>query len=362
MSNPTKSNALFSADLAGTRKKLEEELGRSRSLIASRVDQDLQVNAVSACMLRYLKTPGKRLRPLLFLATLQALDPERDIDSDRYRTACGLELFHEFILIHDDLIDRSDTRRGAPTLWRQLQSEVGLPEPKARSTTLIIGDIIFAWAIELLTSSNVPTEITSRFLVTFLQAARETGWGAIGEIMISERPFRETTTGTIETIYHAKTTRYTFEVPMILAACICQAPNPVQEILTRIARPLGLAFQLENDLHELTGYLAGQSANSADSKLGLKTLPLVRLLEVCAGRQRQDMAALLDEPDNDRRRARLADAIESTELIATIRLEIDQLFEQPAAVLNQSGFEPDLWKRLARIVTFIQANINHSEA
>jgi len=362
MSDPTKTDLFSSADLAGTRKKLEEELDRSTSLIASRVDQDLEVNTVSACMLRYLKTPGKRLRPLLFLATLQALDPERDIDSDRYRMAGGLELLHEFILIHADLIDRSDTRRGAPTLWRRLESEVGLPEPKARSTALIIGDIIFAFAIELLMSSEIPTGITSRLLATFLQAARSTGWGAIGEIMISERPFLKTTTGTIEAIYHAKTTRYTFETPMILAACICQAPDLVQATLTRIAQPLGLAFQLENDLHELAGYLGGRSKNSADLELGLKTLPLVRLLEACPDRQRQDTAALLDEPDSDGRRARLVDAIESTELISTIRLEIDQLFEEPTSVLDQSGIEPDLRKRLARIVRFLRANRNHSEA
>jgi geranylgeranyl diphosphate synthase type I len=362
MPNPTEINALFYSDLAGTKEKLEAELGRSLSLIASRVNQDLDVNAAGACMLRYLKTPGKRLRPLLFLSTLRALDPERDIDSNRYRMACGLELFHEFILIHDDLIDRSDTRRGAPTLWRRLESEVGLPEPKARSTALIIGDIIFACAIDILTSGEIPIEITSKYLATFLQAARETGWGAIGEIMISEQPFLKTNTGTIEAIYQAKTTRYTFEAPMILAACICRTPDPVQEILTRMARPLGLAFQLENDLHELAGYLGGRSRYSADSELGLKTLPLGRLLEICNDRQRKDMAALLDEPDSDRRRARLAEAIDSAGLIPAIRLEIDRLFEQPATVLDQSGIDPDLRMRLTRIVAFLCSNRNHSEA
>jgi len=356
------SDSFHSVDLAGVRQEFEEQLDRSLSTIVSRVDNALKVDAVHTCLMHYLKTPGKRLRPLLFLATVQALNPERTIDSGVFRMACGLELFHEFILIHDDLIDRSDSRRGAPTLWRRLESDAGLPEPKARSTALIAGDILFAGAIELFTSNDTRPGVTSGFLGTFLQAARETGWGAIGEIVVSEQPFLETTTGTVEAVYHAKTTRYTFEAPMILATAVCGAPDLVHTTLVRLARPLGLAFQLENDLHELTAYLDGRSERSADTESGIKTLPLVRLLEALPERDRQDMAAWLDQPDIDRRREHLAVVIKSTGFITVIRSEIDRLFAQPGAILEQSGIDADLRRRLDHIVAFLRAHRNHSEA
>lgn len=362
MSDSTKTDAFFPADLAGIQREFEGQLDNSHSTIASRIDNDLGVDAIHACILDYLRTPGKRLRPLLFLATVQALDPERTIDSGTFRMACGLELFHEFILIHDDLIDRSDTRRGAPTLWRRLELDAGLPEPKARSTALIVGDILFACAIELFTSSETPSSVTSRFLAIFLRAARETGWGAIGEIVVSEQSFLETTTGKIEAIYHAKTTRYTFESPMILAAAVCRASDLVRTTLVRMARPLGLAFQLENDLHELTGYLGGRSARSSDTESGLKTLPLIRLLEALPDRQSQEMATWLDQPDNDLRRERLAEAVESTGFIPAIRSEIDRLFDQPGEILAQSGIDAALRKRLGPIVAFLRSHRNHSEA
>ncbi len=362
MSDSKKTDAFFPAELAGMRREFEEQFNRSLSTIVSRIDNDLEVDTIHGCILDYLRKPGKRLRPLLFLSTVQALHPEQAIDSGGFRMACGLELFHEFILIHDDLIDRSDTRRGAPTLWRRLELDAGLSESKARSTALIIGDILFACAIELFSSDQTPPSITSGFLGLFLRAARETGWGAIGEIVASEQPFLQTEADTVEAIYHAKTTRYTFETPMILAAAVCRAPDLVQTTLVRMARPMGLAFQLENDLHELTGYLGGRPARSADSESGLKTLPLVRLLEALPDHHRQEMAACLDQPDSDRRREQLAEALESTEFIPVIRSEIDRLFDQPGAILEQSGIDANLRNRLAQIVAFLRAHRNHSEA
>jgi geranylgeranyl diphosphate synthase type I len=362
MSDSTEIDAFFSAELAGMRREFEEQLNRSLSTIVSRIDNNLDVEVIHRCILDYFKKPGKRLRPLLFLSTVQALNPEQPIDSGGFQMACGLEFFHEFILIHDDLIDRSDTRRGAPTLWRRLELDAGLPESRARSTALIIGDILFAYSIELFSSNDTPPSITSELLGHFLWAARETGWGAIGEIVVSEQPFLQTATGTVEAIYHAKTTRYTFETPMLLAAEVCRAPDLVQTTLVRMARPLGLAFQLENDLHELTGYLGGRPARSADTKSGLKTLPLVRLLEILPDRHRQEMAVCLDQPNSEDRRERLAEALEKTRFIPVIRSEIDLLFGQTVAILQQSGIDADLRGRLAKIVGFLRTHRKHSEA
>jgi geranylgeranyl diphosphate synthase type I len=362
MSDSTKTDTDPASDLVGMRQRIEEELDRSLSLISSQINTNLDVQVIHSCLLQYLKAPGKRLRPLLFLTTIQALNPGHGINSSTLQTACGLEFFHEFILIHDDLIDGSVTRRGAPTLWRRLESEAGLSAPKAKSAALIIGDILFAHAIELFTSNNAPPRNTNLSLVTFLGTAHETGWGAIGELMASDRSFFDTKSGLIEAVYYAKTTRYTFEAPMILAAVVCRVPDSVQATLAEMARPLGLAFQLENDLHEITHYLSGQSAKSADAEIGIKTLPLIRLLEALPDCRRHEMAGLLDQPDNDRRRERLAVAIRRTGLVATIESEIEQLFEEPRAILDQSGLDANLRSRFDRIVEFIRKNRNHSEA
>lgn len=104
--------------------------------MANRAIERLELPARPAGLydpIRYaLSAGGKRLRPVLTLAVCHALD--RD-PMDAIHQAVALEMFHNFTLLHDDLMDRSDTRRGLPTVWRKWNADTAILSGDAMLTT-----------------------------------------------------------------------------------------------------------------------------------------------------------------------------------------------------------------------------------
>ncbi|HKL21312.1 MAG TPA: polyprenyl synthetase family protein, partial [Tichowtungia sp.] len=193
--------------------------------------------------------PGKRVRPLLFAAACRDFGVE---PFPRFSdVALALELAHSFILIHDDLIDRSAERRGRPTLQCAADkwfSRVPADGFQGADFALVGGDLLFSLAIESLSQADVPAAAVAALMQDFMTTAQQTARGAFLEMQASQTPIDELTTEQVEEIYALKTGCYTFTLPLKLAA-VCTDSDPAG--LEEIGRPAGIAFQLQNDLNSL---------------------------------------------------------------------------------------------------------------
>ncbi|MEM1060435.1 MAG: polyprenyl synthetase family protein [Verrucomicrobiota bacterium] len=219
---------------------------------------------------------GKRIRPLLLLRSYQIFGGDRPVN-DRHllKVAVSLELLHAFILIHDDVIDQSERRRGLPTFHKQVEERMGRhsqAERVGRNVATVMGDMLFALSIETIHATDFPFERRDAALARFLRYLTDTGAGEINDILLGTRDLSRTTEECIEQMYTLKTTRYTFEAPCVLGAIFAGAGPETLDAIARLTEPLGLAFQIQNDLIEFSHFDLQDRAMQTDLLEGKKTL------------------------------------------------------------------------------------------
>ncbi|MEY4476533.1 MAG: hypothetical protein RJA31_37 [Actinomycetota bacterium] len=211
---------------------------------------------------------GKRFRARLaywgWRAAMTYGDPLVDADQHPQvdvmaSLAAGLELFHAAALVHDDIIDNSDTRRGTPAAHRQFESIhsdrnfVGDPELYGRSSAILLGDLLLAWADDQFLTVGLTLDHsnrddfraelrTMRTDVTagqFLDNHDSSAWQSIADDVAVERAQRVV-------IY--KSAKYSVEAPIALGAIVGGAAPALVSALRAFALPLGFAFQMRDDL------------------------------------------------------------------------------------------------------------------
>ena len=174
---------------------------------------------------------GKRIRPLLFLASYRIFGGNRSFeDESLLRAALSLELLHAFILIHDDVIDRSERRRGLPTFHKLIEERLRRFEGAARigeNVAIVMGDVLFAMAVDTLQSSTDFSRTRSSAMQPLL------GFSALHFRYRRRRGLRYPARApaispasrrpTFMRMYTLKTTRYTFEAPLVLGALLAGA-------------------------------------------------------------------------------------------------------------------------------------------
>ena len=231
--------------------------------------------------------PAKRLRPVLFLLAYRMFRQSalaRGVrlpavkEADLLSVAASLEFLHGFILIHDDIIDRSETRRSLPTLHRVIEHRLPAFSDRARAgknLALVMGDILFALAQRcLLEAGGIAPDVRLRLGSLLLGCMVETGFGEAADIFYGTRDVSKVSLAEIEQMYLLKTTRYTIECPLAMAAVLAGADSEELAVLASIARPAGLAFQIQNDLQEFARFEVSDSEVPSDFLEGKKTLLL----------------------------------------------------------------------------------------
>jgi geranylgeranyl diphosphate synthase type I len=214
-------------------------------------------------MLReFLLSGGKRLRPLFCVYGWHAAGG-RGVPPPVVQTAAALEVFHAFALIHDDVMDESDIRRGRPSLHRALESKFALhhERPQARwlgtHVAVLLGDLAFAWSGELLHTAGISSARMDRVLPVVSRMRTEMMYGQYLDLVSSRTEVPDPATSL--KVVQLKTAKYTIERPLHLGAILAGASDAVLRTLSDYAMPLGTAFQLRDDLlgtfgdPELTG-------------------------------------------------------------------------------------------------------------
>lgn len=216
----------------------------------------------------YCLRPGKRIRPLLVLAAYEgyAGSPASGGVID---AAAAAEIMHAAFLVHDDIIDRAETRRGLPTLDRVLQRRLGSARtPLAgHDEGIVFGDILIYASMELLSSAEADPSVKVSVMNEVLDIYRRTAWGQALDIVCSKprqvRPDDENPAAVSE----MKTAYYTIAGPLRTGLRLSgRFTGEEGERITAASLPLGIAFQLRDDL---LGVFADEKAigKSPDSDL-----------------------------------------------------------------------------------------------
>jgi len=246
---------------------------------------------------------GKRLRPAFcYWGYVAAAGRPADPDP-LLRAAASLDLLHASLLVHDDLLDGSDTRRGAPSAHRRF--EALLPGPRAtrfgEAAAILLGDVLFSWSAEMFESAGLSPEAIRDAAPVLATMRSEVLLGQYLDVAAAfgatDRSTRQAQIHTAEKVLEFKSARYSVRRPAELGATLGEAPPGLLAALGTYGSLLGRAFQLRDDILGVFGdpKATGKPAGD-DIREGKRTVLVLTALENGDARQHDTLDSLLGTP------------------------------------------------------------------
>jgi len=203
---------------------------------------------ISKNIKEFILRKGKRIRPILFC--IGYLGFAKKTSAHLFRSAISLELLHDFMLIHDDIIDKSDLRRGKPSMHIMLERELLNKKLKfsGKDMAIIIGDIMYALALDAFLAFKADPKLKEQSLKQLISSVLYTGSGEFIELLLGIKPIKEVTKKDIYKIYKYKTAIYTFATPLAMGAILAGADKKQIKSLFEYGICLGIAFQIKDDI------------------------------------------------------------------------------------------------------------------
>jgi len=192
---------------------------------------------------------GKRIRPVLLVYGYLGFAKKQALGL--YASAISLELMHDFMLVHDDIIDKSVTRRGKPSMHKMLNSYLARYKNtkfNGEDLAIVIGDVIYAMSIQAFLSIKENPQNKEKALRKLLAATVYTGGGEFIELLYGLKSIDKITRNDIYKIYDYKTANYTFASPLAIGAILAGADQAQVDILFKYGLYLGRAFQIKDDI------------------------------------------------------------------------------------------------------------------
>ncbi|MFA5500595.1 MAG: polyprenyl synthetase family protein [Candidatus Omnitrophota bacterium] len=197
---------------------------------------------------------GKRARPIFFI--LGYLGFSKKIPRGLYKSAVSVELLHNFVLIHDDIIDRSDTRRNGLSLHCALDKytlKCGHIKHGGKDLALVAGDILYALGMANFLSVDVRSERKEAALKKLFEAAVYTGSGEFLELLSELKGLSAISKPDIYRIYDLKTGIYSFATPLVMGATLAGIKKAGLNRLYNYGICIGRAFQIKDDVMDIIG-------------------------------------------------------------------------------------------------------------
>jgi geranylgeranyl diphosphate synthase, type I len=216
---------------------------------------------------------GKRFRPVLVAAAHEACGGSDGAASEAVVLAgAAIELLQAYLLIHDDWMDGDDVRRGGPSVHAMLRSAYG-DVAAGDAAAILAGDYASALAQQALFSMPIAAERVVEAGRTFAKVQREV---IAGQLLDMRGPSPEG----VESMHDLKTGSYTVRGPLAIGAIVAGASAEQRAALDRFAAPLGIAFQLRDDLLGTFGdpKATGKPAGN-DLRRGKRTALIAALAE-----------------------------------------------------------------------------------
>ena len=290
-------------DTEGLRVRVQKTLD---DVLARQVATVEAVSPHAAPLVEYvvdLLAGGKRLRPAFAYWGWRGAGGE---DCEQIvAAATSLELFQAAALIHDDVMDDSDTRRGRPAVHRrfaQLHRGSGWhgdTERYGMAGAVLAGDLCLSWSDELLASCGLPAEAVTRGRVVFDRMRTELMAGQYLD-MLEQATMGTTDDDPVEsarTVIRFKSAKYTIEHPLLLGGTLAGAPESLLAAYSGYGLPLGEAFQLRDDLLGVFGDPSETGKPAGDDlREGKRTVLVALAMERATPAQAAQVRRLLGDP------------------------------------------------------------------
>ena len=226
---------------------------------------------------------GKRLRPVLVLMACEAVGG----DINRALTpAIGLEMFHNFTLLHDDVMDKADIRRGKPTVHVKWDD----------NTAILSGDDMLTMATQLI--AQAPADVMPQVMDLYNRTAMEIYEGQQYDVDFEKRS--DVTVDEYIEMIRLKTS--------VLLGCACKmgaliggADEATAQLFYKVGENLGLAFQLQDDMLDVWGDEATfGKAIGGDIMNNKKTFLLINAMQRATGDHKVELSLWLSTPNASR--------------------------------------------------------------
>lgn len=327
---------LFSQEIAAFKKLFDARL---RRFLARKQKEAGKVGKEYAALVRYLAkytlAGGKRLRPWLLCRGRRIAGGKSSVKANQ--AGLALELFHNFALIHDDIMDGADLRRGQPALhqqltqWHRQRKWRGDSQEFGIGMAILGGDMMLTWADELINSlglesvSSLYHEMKSELMI-----------GQAEDVFLSKIKEIPARSRIINTAL-LKSARYSVEKPLLLGAAVAGREKQYRPLFRALAKPLGLAFQLRDDVLGMFGEksTSGKSVGG-DIREGKMTLLMYYALKSGQIPKKILREVWGDEKASDNGIARIRTGVKNSQALEKVLQDIAKQLIQAEKIINES--------------------------
>lgn len=217
--------------------------------------ESLASRELTGVLTRFVARDGKRIRPALLYYTYTACGGKSD--DKVFPMAMAVELLHTYLLIHDDIMDHAEVRRGEPAahvIFSELHQSRGWRGDSrhfGESVGILVGDLAQSYALELYSSVELAPEVAEEFRQCFSAMCQEVVLGQFLEMTAGYRESLEE--DELLRVLRMKSGRYSVERPVQLGALLARAPAATRQALDAYGLKVGEAFQLQDDLLGMFG-------------------------------------------------------------------------------------------------------------
>lgn len=263
-----------------------------QALVEARIAKwakELPEGNLYAPMAYLMGLPAKRVRPLLVLMACELFGSRAE---DALDEALGIELFHNFTLMHDDIMDDAPLRRGHTTVH----------EKWSVNTAILSGDAMLVKAYQLMAKQPQVSEVFSRYALHVCE----------GQQLDMDYEQRSDVTKEEYRGMIARKTAALLACSLQVGAIVARASKANQARIGAFGEHLGLAFQLRDDLLDAFGNPATTGKQQGgDLRAGKKTFLLIRGLELSAAQKRNELREELAKPAEQRNVLRMMQVLEA---------------------------------------------------
>ncbi|GLY01836.1 polyprenyl synthetase family protein [Actinoplanes sp. NBRC 101535] len=333
-------------EVAGLRSRVDKALaGYLSSKQSLLLDIDPALGDVAETVTDFVLGGGKRLRPAFAYWGYRAAG---GLDSDEIVAAVSaLEFVQASALIHDDLMDRSDTRRGEPSVHRRFEARHtaqgwrGGAAAFGDAAAVLLGDLTLVWSDDMLHRSGMPFPDLARARPVFDDMRTEVTLGQYLDVLTQATG--DTSVERAGKVARYKSAKYTVERPLLLGAALAGAGTAVVEAYSGFGLPLGEAFQLRDDVLGIFGDPAQTGKPAGDDlREGKRTYLVASAFAALDDTARDELdAGLGDQGLDDAGVERLRAIIRDSGALAATEQRIDTLSTEALDVLERAPLEDE---------------------
>ena len=300
---------------------------------------------------------GKRVRPLYGWAGFVGaggLETSGEDPNAVLRAMSALEFIQACALVHDDIVDASDTRRGNPTVHRSVEAQhlenrwLGDAATFGVNTAILLGDLALVWAEDMWRYSGVSLEALQRAAEPWVGMRTEVIGGQILDISLESRGSESADMADRGNRF--KTAAYTIERPLHLGATIAGADDETIAAFRGYGRDIGIAFQLRDDLLGVFGdpAITGKPAGD-DLREGKRTVLYATALELLDANDADELRTGVGTATDPKVLQRLADLIRQSGAEDAVEERINRLTASGIAHLDTAGITAEARQALSEL-------------